>query len=80
MQRWRAYGKEELNDTKAGMLRELNEEIGLTEFDLSDISLRYVTNPIIDERADKSESEGRIFCYESYSIRYVWCNSKANRR
>lgn len=35
--------KEELNDTKAGMLRELNEEIGLTESDLSDISLRYVT-------------------------------------
>lgn len=35
--------KEELNDTKAGMLRELNEEIGLTECDLSDISLRYVT-------------------------------------
>lgn len=29
--------KEELNDTKAGMLRELNEEIGLTESDLSDI-------------------------------------------
>ena len=35
--------KEELNDTKAGMLRELHEEIGLTESDLSDISLRYVT-------------------------------------
>ena len=35
--------KEELNDTKAGMLRELSEEIGLTEHDLSDISLRYIT-------------------------------------
>lgn len=35
--------KEELNDTKAGMLRELHEEIGLIESDLSEISLRYVT-------------------------------------
>ena len=56
---WRAYGKEELNDIKAGMFRELKEEIGLTEFDFSDISLRYVTNPIIDEKAQKLEFAGK---------------------
>lgn len=33
----------ELNDAKACVLRELNEEIGLSEGDLQNLSLRYVT-------------------------------------
>jgi len=33
----------ELNDAKACMLRELQEEIGLTEQDLRNLSLRYIT-------------------------------------
>lgn len=36
------FEKDELNDAKAAMLRELNEEIGLTEADLTNLSLRYV--------------------------------------
>ena len=37
------FEKDELNDAKAAMLRELNEEIGLTENDLEHLSMRYVT-------------------------------------
>lgn len=37
------FEKEELNDAKACALREMEEEIGITEADLGDISLRYVT-------------------------------------
>lgn len=33
----------ELNDAKACVLRELNEELGLIEDDVQDLSLRYVT-------------------------------------
>jgi len=33
----------ELNDAKACVLRELNEEIGVTEEEISDLQLRYVT-------------------------------------
>lgn len=33
----------ELNDAKACVLRELHEETGITEEDISDLSLRYVT-------------------------------------
>ena len=35
--------KDELNDPKTAMLRESNEEIGLTKHDLDGIKLRYVT-------------------------------------
>lgn len=37
------FEKDELNDAKACILREMQEEIGLTEVDLENISLRYVT-------------------------------------
>lgn len=37
------FEKEELNDAKACVLRELYEETGLTENDISAVSLRYVT-------------------------------------
>jgi len=37
------FEKDELNDAKACVLRELREEIGLTEADLRDLRLRYVT-------------------------------------
>lgn len=33
----------ELNDAKACVLRELNEEIGITEEELSDLELKYIT-------------------------------------
>jgi len=37
------FEKDELNDPQRAMLRELEEEVGLTEADLANISLRYVT-------------------------------------
>ncbi len=37
------FENDELNDAKACVLRELNEELGLTEHDLCDLQLRYVT-------------------------------------
>ena len=37
------FENEELNDAKACVLRELNEELGLTESDLNSLQLRYVT-------------------------------------
>lgn len=37
------FEKEELNDARACVLREMQEEIGLTEKDLETVSLRYVT-------------------------------------
>jgi 8-oxo-dGTP diphosphatase len=44
---WRNIGGhfeiDELNDAKAAMLRELNEEIGLKETDLCNIVLKYIT-------------------------------------
>lgn len=37
------FEKDELNDAKAAMLREVQEEIGLSEGDLDDLALRYIT-------------------------------------
>ena len=37
------FEPEELNDPKACVLRELNEELGLTEGDLDGMTLRYIT-------------------------------------
>lgn len=37
------FEKEELNDAKAALLREVQEEIGLTEADLCELELRYIT-------------------------------------
>lgn len=37
------FEKEELNDAKACVLRELKEETGLTEQDISNLDLRYIT-------------------------------------
>lgn len=37
------FEKEELNDARACVLREMYEEIGLTERDIEHLSLRYVT-------------------------------------
>ena len=37
------FEKDELNDARACILRELQEEIGLSEQDVSDMALRYVT-------------------------------------
>lgn len=36
------FENEELNDARAAVLREMNEEIGLTESDITDLKLRYV--------------------------------------
>ena len=38
------FEKEELNDPRACVLRELDEELGLTECDLCDLKLRYITH------------------------------------
>ena len=37
------FEKEELNDARAALLREVSEEIGLVEKDLEDLRLRYIT-------------------------------------
>lgn len=37
------FEKEELNDPKSCVLRELYEETGLTESDIDDLALRYIT-------------------------------------
>ncbi len=37
------FEREELNDAKAALLREVYEEVGLEEKDLEDLRLRYVT-------------------------------------
>ena len=37
------FEKEELNDARACALREMQEELGLTEADVEDLKLRYVT-------------------------------------
>lgn len=37
------FEKDELNDARACVLRELNEELGLTEEDVLDLKLRYIT-------------------------------------
>ena len=37
------FEKEELNHSKAAMLRELGEEVGLRESDLENIRLKYIT-------------------------------------
>ena len=37
------FEKEELNDARACVLRELNEELGIGEADVEDLKLRYIT-------------------------------------
>lgn len=37
------FEKDELNDARACVLRELNEELGLTEADVEGLKLRYIT-------------------------------------
>jgi len=37
------FEKEELNDARSCVLREMQEELGITEADVSDLKLRYVT-------------------------------------
>lgn len=38
------FEKEELNDPRACVLREMGEELGLTEADVEDLKLRYITH------------------------------------
>lgn len=38
------FEKEELNDPRACVLREMNEELGLTEADVEGLTLRYITH------------------------------------
>lgn len=42
------FEKEELNDPKTCILREMDEELGLTESDVEDLSLRYITHRLVD--------------------------------
>ena len=37
------FEKEELNDARACVLREMQEELGITEADVDDLKLRYIT-------------------------------------
>lgn len=43
------FEPEELNDAKAAVLREMNEEIGLTENDLNNFNLRYIALRIVKD-------------------------------
>lgn len=42
------FEKEELNDPKACVLREMEEELGLGEGDVTDLTLRYITHRLKD--------------------------------
>ena len=42
------FEKDELNDPKACVLRELREELGLSEADVPDLRLRYITHRLKD--------------------------------
>ena len=41
------FEKEELNDPRACVLREMQEELGLTEEDVEDLALRYITHRLL---------------------------------
>lgn len=43
------FENEELNNAKAAVLREMNEEIGLTESDLDNLKLRYISLRIVGD-------------------------------
>jgi len=42
------FEPEELNDPRACVLRELSEELGLTESDVEDLTLRYITYRMVE--------------------------------
>lgn len=42
------FEKDELNDARACVLREMQEELGITEADVSDLKLRYITYRLKD--------------------------------
>lgn len=42
------FEKGELNDARACILREMNEELGITESDVDDLKLRYITYRLKD--------------------------------
>ena len=42
------FERNELNDPKACVLREMEEELGLTEWDVTDLTLRYITHRLKD--------------------------------
>ena len=74
------FEKEELNDARACALREMQEELGLTEADVEDLKLRYVTLRLkngeirqnyyffgklkTDKPLESTEGELRWFTYE----------------
>lgn len=41
------FEKEELNDPRACVLREMREELGLTEEEVEDLTLRYITHRLL---------------------------------
>lgn len=43
------FEKDELNDPKACVLREMHEELGLTESDVEDLRLRYITHRLMGD-------------------------------
>ncbi len=42
------FEKDELNDAKACVLREMREELGLSEIDVADLKMRYITYRLKD--------------------------------
>ena len=53
------FEKEELNDAKRCALREMQEELNLTEADIEDLKLRYITLRLKDgEKAPRGSSNG----------------------
>ena len=42
------FEPDELNDPKKCVLREMREELGLTEFDVEGLTLRYITHRLVD--------------------------------
>lgn len=77
------FEEEELNDAKKCVLRELGEEVGLTENDIEDIQLRYVTlrlkkgeirqnyyffAKLKDDNANISSNEGNLKWFDATEI------------
>ena len=71
------FEKEELNDPKACILRELQEELSLTEHDLEGFSLRYITHRLMGSEIRQNYyffarlKERRELCSNEGQLRWV---------
>lgn len=71
------FEPEELNDPKACVLREMQEELGLTESDVEGLTLRYITHRLMGEEIRQNYyffgrlKEDRELCSTEGNLRWV---------